>query len=199
MRTITKEVKILSYSELIEEAKSKVRNDYINNLDSSIFTEQVIEDLREKGLENLRPYYSLNYCQGDGLCIYGSIDFKEITGELKNIFYQDFKLSDYKILKSLKEYSQINFNHSGRCYHKHSVDIDIYIDGNLSPKSYENHRKVADKLIKNIKEWYLDLCDEYEKWGYEFFYGITSDELQEYCDTMEYEFLQDGTLFDEVK
>lgn len=199
MRTITKEVKILSYSELIEEAKSKVRNDYINNLDSSIFTEQVIEDLREKGLENLRPYYSLNYCQGDGLCIYGSIDFKEITGELKNIFYQDFKLSDYKVLKNLKEYSQINFNHSGRYYHKHSVDIDIYIDGNLSPKSYENHRKVADKLIKNIKEWYLDLCDEYKKWGYEFFYGITSDELQEYCDTMEYEFLQDGTLFDEVK
>lgn len=169
MRTITKEVKIYSYSELNEEAKNKVRYDYINNLDSSIFTEQIIEDLREKGLENLRPYYSLNYCQGDGLCIYGSIDFKEITGELKNIFYQDFKLSDYKALKKLKEYSQISFNHSGRYYHKYSVDIDIYIDGNLSPKGYENQRKIADKLLANIKEWYLDLCDEYEKWGYEFF------------------------------
>lgn len=199
MRTITKEVKIYSYSELNEEAKNKVRYDYINNLDSSIFTEQIIEDLREKGLENLRPYYSLNYCQGDGLCIYGSIDFKEITGELKNIFYQDFKLSDYKALKKLKEYSQISFNHSGRYYHKYSVDIDIYIDGNLSPKGYENQRKIADKLLANIKEWYLDLCDEYEKWGYEFFYGITNDELQKYCDTMEYEFFQDGTLFDEVK
>ena len=29
MRTITKEVKIYSYSELSEEAKNKVRNDYI--------------------------------------------------------------------------------------------------------------------------------------------------------------------------
>ena len=199
MRTITKEVKIYSYSELNEEAKNKVRYDYINNLDSSIFTEQIIEDLREKGLENLRPYYSLNYCQGDGICLYGNIEFDEITEGLKNIFYKDFKLSDYKALKKLKEYSQISFNHSGRYYHKYSVDIDIYIDGNLSPKSYENQRKIADKLLANIKEWYLDLCDEYEKWGYKFFYGITNDELQEYCDTMEYEFLQDGTLFDEVR
>lgn len=199
MRTITKEVKIYDYSELDERAREKVKNDYMENLDSSIFTEQVIEDLKEKGLENLRPLYSLSYCQDDGLCIYGSIDFKEITGELKNIFYQDFKLSDYKVLKDLKKYSQISFNHSGRYYHKYSVNIDIYIDGNLSPKSYENHRKVADKLIKNIKEWYLNLCDEYEKQGYDFFYGIEGDELQEYCDAMGYEFLQDGTLFDEVE
>ena len=199
MRTITKEVKIYSYSELNEEAKNKVRYDYINNLDSSIFTEQIIEDLREKGLENLRPYYSLNYCQGDGICLYGNIEFDEITEGLKNIFYKDFKLSDYKALKKLKEYSQISFNHSGRYYHKYSVDIDIYIDGNLSPKSYENHRKVADKLLANIKEWYLNLCDEYEKQGYDFFYGITDDEMNEYCNAMEYEFLQDGTLFDEVR
>ena len=195
MRTITKEVKIYSYSELSEEAKNKVRNDYINNLDSSIFTEQIIEDLREKRFKNLKPYYSLNYCQGDGICLYGNIELDEITEGLKNIFYKNFKLSDYKALKKLKEYSQISFNHSGRYYHKYSVDIDIYIDGNLSPKSYENHRKVADKLIKNIKEWYLDLCDKYEKQGYDFFYGITSDELQEYCNAMGYEFLENGTLF----
>ena len=69
MRTITKEVKIYSYSELDERAREKVKNDYMENLDSSIFTEQVIEDLKEKGLENLRPLYSLSYCQGDGLCI----------------------------------------------------------------------------------------------------------------------------------
>ena len=199
MRIITKEVKIYDYSELDERAREKVKNDYMENLDSSIFTEQVIEDLREKGLKNLRPLYSLSYCQGDGICLYGNIEFDEITEGLKHIFYKDFKLSDYKVLKSLKEYSQISFNHSGRYYHKYSVDIDIYIDGNISPKSYENHRKVADKLLANIKEWYLNLCDEYEKQGYDFFYGITDDEMNEYCNAMEYEFLQDGTLFYEVR
>lgn len=198
MRTITQEVKIYSYLELSEKAKDKARNDYINNLDSNIFTEQVIEDLREKGLENLRPLYSLSCCQGDGLCLYGTIDFNEITGGLKNVFYKNFELSDYKVLKELKAYSKISFNHIGRYYHKHSVDIDIYIDGNLSPKNYENQSKIADKLLKNVKEWYLDLCDKYEKQGYDFFYGISNDELLEYCDAMGYEFLENGTLFSEI-
>lgn len=49
--------------------------------------------------------------------------------------------------------------------------------------------------MANIEEWCLDLCDEYEKWEYEFFYGITNDGLQEYCDAMGYEFLENGTLF----
>lgn len=195
MRIITQEVKIYSYSELCEKAKNKVRNDYIESLNSDIFTKRVIEDLQEKGLKNLRPYYSLCYCQGDGLCLYGKIEFEEITGELKNIFYKNFELSDYKALKKLKEYSQISFNHIGRYYHKYSVDIDICIDGSLGPKSYENQSKMADKLLKNVKEWYLDLCDEYKRQGYSFFYGISDDELQEYCDAMGYEFLENGKLF----
>ena len=66
-------------------------------------------------------------------------------------------------------YSRIDFNHIGRYYHKNSVEIDIYIDGCFDVKKYNNHRKLADKLIKNVKEWYFDKCDEYEKLGYEFF------------------------------
>ena len=68
MRTITKEFKIYKYEELSEKAKEKVRQDYINNLDANDFTYMIIEDLNSIGLKNLRPYYSLSYCQGDGLC-----------------------------------------------------------------------------------------------------------------------------------
>lgn len=51
MRTITQEVKICSYSELSEKAKNKVRNDYIESLNSDIFTKRVIEDLQKKDLK----------------------------------------------------------------------------------------------------------------------------------------------------
>lgn len=68
MRTITKEFKIYKYEELSEKAKEKVRQDYIENLDAADFTDNVIEDLKSIGLTQLRPYYSLSYCQGDGLC-----------------------------------------------------------------------------------------------------------------------------------
>ena len=39
-------------------------------------------------------------------------------------------------------------------------------------KKYNNHRKLADKLINHVKEWYFDKCNEYKKLGYEFFCGI---------------------------
>lgn len=152
MRTITKEFKIYKYEELGEKAKEKVKQDYINNLDANDFTYMIIEDLNNIGLKSLRPYYSLSYCQGDGLCLAGHIDFDDINSELKMIFYKDFILSDYKILKILKDYSRIDFNHIGIYYHKNSVEMDVYIDGSFDDRKYNNHKKVANKLIKNIKE-----------------------------------------------
>lgn len=195
MRIATKEFKVYKYQELGAKAKEKVRQEYIEHIDPYDFTYNVMQDLKNIGLQNLRPYYSLSYCQGDGLCLVGHIDFDEITLELKELFCKNFILSDYKIFKSLKEYSRVDFNHIGSYYHKNSVDIDIYVDGSFSVKKYDNHKKLADKLIMNIKEWYMNKCDEYEKWGYEFFYGISDGELQDFCDDMEYEFLEDGTIF----
>lgn len=195
MRIATKEFKVYKYQELGAKAKEKVRQEYIEHIDPYDFTYNVMQDLKNIGLQNLRPYYSLSYCQGDGLCLVGHIDFDEITLELKELFCKNFILSDYKIFKSLKEYSRVDFNHIGSYYHKNSVDIDIYVDGSFSVKKYDNHKKLADKLIMNIKEWYMNKCDEYEKWGYEFFYGISNGELQDFCDDMEYEFLEDGTIF----
>ena len=194
MRTITKEVKIYKYEELSEKAKEKVKENYIDNLDANDFTYMVIEDLDNIGLKNLRPYYSLNYCQNDGLCLAGYIDFDEINSELKKIFCKDFILSDYKIFKSLKEYSWIEFNHIGRYYNRHSVEIGIYIDGSFNNKKYNNRKRLADKLIKNIKEWYFAKCNEYENQGYEFFYGVSEEELKDFCNVMEYEFFEDGTI-----
>ncbi len=46
----------------------------------------------------------------------------------------------------------------GRYYHKYSVEIGIYIDGSFNNKKYNNHKRLADKLIKNIKEWYFAKC-----------------------------------------
>lgn len=199
MRIITKEYKIFTYNQLSEEAKEKAKQWYLDSQDPYTFTHDLIADLEMKtGFSNLRPYYSLNYCQGDGLCLAGYIDFEEIQGDIKKIFYKDFNISDYKALSELKEYSQIDFNHTGHYYNKYSVDIDIYIHGNHSEKMYGLMEKTANKLLKNIKKWYINTCDEYENQGYSFFYDIEDGDLREYFDCMEYEFYEDGTLFMEA-
>ncbi len=79
MRIATKEFKVYKYQELGEKAKEKVRQEYIEHIDPYDFTYNVMQDLKNIGLQNLRPYYSLSYCQGDGLCLVGHIDFDEIT------------------------------------------------------------------------------------------------------------------------
>ena len=56
MRTVSKEFRIYKYAELSQKAKEKVRNNYIENLDADVFTEQIIEDLREKGKRWLKEY-----------------------------------------------------------------------------------------------------------------------------------------------
>lgn len=196
MRKITKQYKILTYSELSEGAKEKAKQWYLDNQDPETFTDILIEDLKaETGFINLKPYYNLSYCQGDGLCLAGYIDFEEIQGNIKKIFYKGFNISDYKALAQLKEYARIDFNHQGHYYHKNSVDIDIYIHGNHSEKMYDFMEKTVNKLLKNIKEWYINICDEYEKQGYSFFYEIDEEDLQEYFECTEFEFYEDGTIF----
>lgn len=193
MRTVTKEFKVYSYEELSEKAKERVKENYIeNNIDPEDFTDDLIEDLKALGLNNLRPYYSLDYCQGDGVCLHGHIEFDEINEELRDIFYKGFLLSDYKLIKELKEYSRIEFNHVGRHFNYNSVEIDIYIDGSLNSKKYKQTQKLTDKLIKN---WYVRICKEYEQWGYEYFYDFKDEDLKDFYDSNEYEFLEDGTLF----
>ena len=200
MRTITKEYTIFKYSELSEKAKEKVKRWYLDGQDADIFSDMVIADLENIGLNNLKPYFSLSYCQGDGLCLYGYIDFDEIekSDELKKIFYKDFNGSDYKAISTLKSYvTKIDFIHSGRYYHKYTVKIDINTDYIYNFEDTETEQlieKAVEKLLTNIDKWYKETCDAYEKRGYEYFYEISEEDLEEVCAFNEYEFFVDGEL-----
>ena len=43
----------------------------------------------------------------------------------------------------------------------------------------------------------LQKCNEYENQGYEFFYGISDEELKDFCNDMEYDFFENGTILNE--
>ena len=202
MRTITREYKIYKYEELTEEAKEKVKEWYLESKNAEDFEYTLKCDLEAQGLNNLKSYYRLSYCQGDGLCLYGSIEFEEIEksteclpeGTIKDLFYKGFNISDYKAISILKKYSKINFIHSDSHYcHKYTVDIDIEIEEE-SEKMYNFLEKTVNKLKNNIKEWYYKICDEYEQWGYDYFYKVEDEELKEYCDINNIEFYEDGSI-----
>lgn len=196
MKTIIKEIRIYKYDELDLNGKYKAKKLFFHNEEVKYFTRSVIEDLENKwNILGLRPYYHLGSDLNRGLCLLGHIYFRGISKKLKEIFYQDFNISDYRVIKEFMEYSLVEFKHCGNCYNGYSVDIDIYNSGCQNSKLDNTCEKTVHKLIKNIKGWHTIQCYKYEQKLDEFFYESDEDELKEYFNEKNYIFLEDGTIF----
>lgn len=207
MKTITKEYKVYSYNELSKEAKEKVKNWMLEDeVRNDIFyddCEEYIKELFKKS--DLKCQYSLGYCQGDGLNIYGDLHYKDVFSFLEN---EDIKKS-YDITFTEKEKRTLDFyfeyyskyiklpynNHY--CYNV--IDrIELYFDilYVLENNWIKNiNHKVIEKLENAIKIIFNGLCQKLENEGYNYLYNIDDEEVKENCDSNDYTFLEDGTLF----
>ena len=209
MRTEMVEYKIYKYNELTDDAKEKVKAWYLEGQEAFVFTEMVKEDLYCLfGKNNLEVQYSLASCQGDGFNIYGNIDaetfFKCIEDNRGGRQLEEFKdvLTD-KEKKTILHYAEecgdieIPYNHP-YCYSLADY-IDIVEDWDYKLVNYSSYSNIdyeaLRKFEKLVREVFTELCKGYEKWGYEFFYEIDEDELEEICEANEYEFYEDGTIY----
>ena len=129
MREETKTVKIYNYSELSEKAKEKVKQMVLEWKveDSDIFTEDCKERLMSLfPNSNLKVEYSLNYCQGDGLNIYGDLNIEDI---LKHLNFEDNKKEKIKSICINSDYIVLHRNMRGYSYSvKFSEDEDDIIN-----------------------------------------------------------------------
>lgn len=217
--TVTITTTYYEYDELSDSAKQNVKEWYLNCYRwPEEFSWEVKQDLENLfGKENgLDIEYQLNYGQGDGFNIYGTIDAKKIldfmgsdvAGEL-SLRYADALTEDEKNV--IRGYCDYDSGYYPECYGK------IIIPSN--PHSYNNCRAdsidIADSwvteldyydvdvdfdLLKKFEDAVIDLftelCIMYEKWGYEFFYEVSDDDMMDSCFANEWEFDEDGNLLD---
>lgn len=209
MRTATVEYKVYKYNELTDEAKEKVKRWYLEGQEPYIFSEMVTEDLYNLfGKNELEVQYSLGYCQGDGLNIYGKVDteniFKCLEEHRGGTQLEKFEnlLTDKEkktILNYAAECGKIELPYNNRYCYCMTNYIDIVDDWEYQLENYSGYtninKKVLEKFKKLIKGIFETLCKSYEKQGYEYFYEISEEDLQEVCAANEYEFLEDGTVF----
>ena len=193
MKKLIKEIIVYQYNELEEYAQEQAKRDFLEKEHlSDFFSEDLTEELQEQfGLYNLKTYYSLSYCQGDGLCLYGEITYLELfnNDKFKSIA---FKGIHYKQIHSIKdELQSIDFEHRSWYCHANSVHIESNED---SPT--EKQAAIIDKIINNVKLWYYSFCRKWEKQGYKYFYEISDDDMKEICDTNNYFFTEKGQLID---
>lgn len=206
MRIETVEYKVYKYNELSDDAKEKVREWYLKGQEPFIFTEDCEEDLRNLfGKNNLKVQYSLGYCQGDGFNIYGTIDAESIFNCLEkhnggtqlerfeNILTDKEKRT---ILHYSKDCGEIEIPMNNRYCYSLADYIDITNCWEYNLYGYKNvNIDVLDKFENLVREIFGTLCMVYEKWGYNFFYEISDEDLEEMCEANGYEFLEDGTIF----
>ena len=209
MRTATVEYEVYKFSELSAEAKEKVKQWYLDGQPEFIFTEDCKEDLKSLfGKNNLDVQYSLGYCQGDGFNIYGEIDAESIFecleehragtqfAEFENMLTDKEKKT---ILNYANECGKIELPINNRYCYCIADYIDIADNWEYDLEVYSNYKNINKEALEKfeslVKGIFKKICAIYEKWGYEFFYEISDEDLEEVCEANEYEFLEDGTIF----
>lgn len=198
MRTEVVKKEIYTFSELSRESKEVVKQWYLDGQESSIFSDMVNEDLSSffKSSE-LKIEYSLSYCQGDGLNIYGILDIIDMFEKLGIEGERQKELLDIFDFDTRMELSKHKDNYGYSLKFKDKKEISDYIYDMCGEELKEDSEqyKIAESFLFSVLDYMEKLDKEYEESGYNYFYEISDEELQEVCDSNGYEFLENGTIY----
>lgn len=204
MRKIVIVKKVYTYNELNEEAKSKVKEWYLEGQESDFYEEMILEKLKEIfPNSDLKVQYNLNNCQGDGVNVYGTLKFEDLIPHTENFLFSEKELSTLKTYFNILKLNEYVDSFSLPVNPKYSYCMVDYIafKNNLIYllKNYIDESNINKRLLHKfsvfIKTFITNLCEEFEKDGYNYFYEISEDDLKEVCDSNDYEFYEDGTLY----
>lgn len=214
MKTITKTYKVYSYTELSDEAKEKVKQDYLNNpVRNDIFYEDCTETIYDLFPQSdLKIQYSLSSCQGDGFNTYGTLDVFNLINLMRNKEKLPFSLlnkieKDVDIFTSeeldlLSQYynyycSSIKIPHNFRYCYSQADYINFSDDWaeELENAEMEYNDNLIIKFENFVRKFFSKLNNMFEEEGYDFLYNVSDEEIEDWCEANEYMFLEDGTLF----
>lgn len=204
---VVTDYELYKYEELDSKGKEKAKRKYLDGQDEYEFTDMVEADTTLVFPNSkLKVQYSLSYSQGDGLSVYGSLDFEDIFNILKGNDYpslvEGIDLFTEKEIKTLRFYANengsLNVDVVGRypffrewVYDFAEDWIDTFEgDGLSSIKTDLIYR--FEKTVKTIMQRY---CKEWEDAGYKFFYEIDDESMEEISEANNWEYLADGTLY----
>lgn len=212
MRTEIIEKDIYKYDELNDDAKATVKQWYLDNYrEPDIFSSMVADDLEIIfGKNNLDVEYSLGYCQGDGLNIYGDISVTQVLDAIVNnengiAFLDDArKLLTEHDIKTLRKYAEeYGTLHvpKNKGFHSYCVAdmIDYAVECKAELEMYCSYRNINTEVLNKFNDilvnLFTELCKMYEEWGYDYFYEIDEYDLSNECDNNGWEFDEDGNLY----
>lgn len=208
MRIETVEYEIYKFSELDEEAKEKAKQWYLDGREPCDFTDDCQRDLEMLFLNSdLKVQYSLGCCQGDGLNIYGLLNINDCLNLLSNHnagdTFNEYDILTEKEIRTVQHYLDftqecISLPMNMRYCYSLADRIDVYdMYGDMLEQECirDINHSLLEKLQNIVRGMIGTLAKEYERNGYEYFYEISDEDMEENCEVNEYEFLKDGTYW----
>lgn len=208
MRTVTVEYEVYRFSELDEEAKEKAKQWYLDGREPCVFTNNCQLDLEVLfPNSDLKVQYSLASCQGDGLNIYGLLNINDCLNLLKSHnagdTFNEYDILTEKEIRTARYYLNLTQEcislpmNMHYCYSlADRIDVyDKYEDMLEQEYIWDINYPLLDKLQNIVRGMIGTLAKQYEINGYEYFYEVSDEDMEDICEANEYEFLKDGTYW----
>lgn len=187
-----------SYNELNNAAKEKVKKWYLDDpTRNELFYEDIIIFLKENfPRSDLKVCYSLSYCQGDGLNIYGKLDLFDFLEKWDEIDENKKIMNEY-LNNSNYTFTFEKNNHY--CYSCKFVDrqyIGDTIDSFCDDLIFNGIKKINSDLIRkfysDMIDYFENLDEQYKEYGYTYLYECDDDEVAECCEALDWYFTENG-------
>jgi hypothetical protein len=187
------------FDELNEEAQEFVVSEEQNSGerfdwdDAQFLTEDFKQQLATRGFDGVEVYWSLGYCQGDGVAFYGRVwaqDLKEKDERAKTLIERLEKAGD-----------DISIEITGANNHYHhwnSMTVEVEFDSELDDEELPSRLKIARPIWREEFEEYLsekvkEISRELEKTGYaEIEYQMSEDTIRSDLSEREHLYAKDG-------
>lgn len=202
-RTVTKSYDVYTYDELSDEAKKKVKDEFLRvrqEYEDDVFSDSCGTMLKELfPNSDLNVQYDLSYSQGDGFNTYGKLRATDLIdvdlGKYPLNGTSIKPLSDKNAIKDACEKAGIFDitleNNSRYCY---SLADRIELDRTYEDELSEDEIKLLDELEKFAQDVMGVFNSQCETDGYDGFYEATDEEVKDWADANDYEFTEDGEL-----
>ena len=184
----------LPFARLSAQAKARAldwgRRCVSEGFDADHFTEDLQEYVKEKhGLSADKCFWSLGYCQGDGVAFYGAIDLdplKQAQPEVAAIF------SRLRLL-GISCYLDARIQGERGNYHGWN-SMDAMVQAlDYEPEYEAQAEQAGEDLQRFLDDFLKDVSRDAERYGYEAVDYESSDEhVQEWIEANEYRFERDG-------
>ena len=197
MRTI--ELNVYKYSELSDEAKEKAKEWYLNDDTRAYIFQQDCELYLKEAFPSseLNVEFSLGYCQGDGLNIYGELCVNDLIERLAHEFTKK-ELAFFKWYHNKFGYEYIDMAQNPLRYSYCVCEHNDYMNEYQDTMEYWQYRGIPYALLDRVndlcKDYMCDLCSQFEKDGYRFLYEISDEEMEDTCEANGYEFYENGKI-----